>query len=86
MSWYKGANLGHNDNDSQLTHIGGLPAHIGPRNQLDITGLIHEDTIGNVALSSHYLLNNRVTALFNPDITRFLEDWSGQLLPFSYTG
>ena len=86
LSRYKGTNLSHNDNDGQLAHIGGLPAHIGPRNQLDITGLIHRNAVGDVALSSHNLLNNWVTTLLNPDITRLLKDWPGQLLSFSYTG
>ena len=86
LSRYKGTNLSHNDNDGQLAHIGGLPAHIGSSNQLDITGLIHGNAVGDVALSPHHLLNNWVTPLLNPDITRLLEDWLGQLLPFSHTG
>ena len=83
VSWNVGTHLGHDDDNGQLTHIGGLSAHVGASNQLHIGLAIQIDGVGNVRLSPHDLLHYRMAALFNGDGLTIGEAWSHQMLVFS---
>ena len=86
LRWYIGANLGKNHNDRQLAHIGRLPAHIWPRNQLNIPFFVHKDAIRNIGLGSHHFLNNRMTTFVDRDSPFFMKEGTIQLLRLSDTG
>src|SRR5690606_15889167 len=66
---YKTANAGQQGNQGNLTHIGGLTAHIRAGNQQHATLCVHFAVVGREALDA--MFHHRVTACLNPDAGLF---------------
>ena len=75
VSWNVGTHLGHDDDNGQLAHIGGLSAHVGASNQLHIGLAVQIDGVGDIGLSPHDLLHYRMAAIFNGDGLTIGEAW-----------